>query len=961
MDVEFILPGLIEITDKKTGTRKYKIPGGTISVEAGLPLAPAFSIPLALPPKLKIDKIDILKDDTKLVDGVEPTIHIPHAITPNGTKPMKYQKRPVAGFYPEKLYRFNQNQLSDGNTEGNLVLWPVQIDEKKNECRIHKHIKFRIHFHFKPLSEDEKAALVPKIIQKGRKRFGHELKLAKGIRSHKQSILASSTKGNAYSRALMVEENGSNEFTLTAMSHWFGKDAKGPKHNVYGIQVYREKGKQGDLATPDSSGNLAELKSRIHDRLARTYGNVQDVTRNADLLDVIESEWAGAPGIVLFAKNDKECAMPATPLASYLNWPIIGIDEQSDLSRLNKLFNNLGSNQFIVVGNHDRLFDTFVGSKETTRLRNPKEISQYFSLLKYQDPDFRGLYESSTESFYKRAINKDYVAQKNTDAATSFTPGDYIVLYSTKSTDDDIDYSDAAMDLATYRATTPEDVTGQSVTQIRQIIKSHGPSYVALMGDGDSGEVECYYIDDPVADQNNFFGWDWWFFDDDDIVEPGAGSSGNGIIPSDFYYEPSVDIAVGELPGIISSWSWDPKYVIGRVVGTSKANVESYVENVKSYESGLFPNFNSERAIVGSYQESWDDTPLTIAASFVSGGGVNTVSKLFDPESDNYTGLDFDSSEYLNQVNNGICASYLSSHGNYNFIDSPIENGYIYYTALQLINGQSPFIQFTDACLCGLFLGENKTLMGEAGEWAPDEEECIGVGFISHGAISSIAATMISYSGYLEEIAKDFFSNKLIQSNFTVGKSLAYARRDWYSNQIWHSNMDKKTVWETILIGDPAVNIQMGDEQPPNPNQDYSLSYPRVSPESGNTSDTYTFRIDYHDPDEDAPTVKQLVLDGDNYYNLTLESGSPFSGTYACSTSGLSEDPHSFYFHFENAVNGAKNSGTENGPVVSDGGGGSGNSGRDVGVSNFSLNSTHVVPGASIESVSYTHLRAHET
>ncbi len=73
------------------------------------------------------------------------------------------------------------------------------------------------------------------------------------------------------------------------------------------------------------------------------------------------------------------------------------------------------------------------------------------------------------------------------------------------------------------------------------------------------------------------------------------------------------------------------------------------------------------------------------------------------------------------------------------------------------------------------------------------------------------------------------------------------------------------------------------------------LTYPRVSPESGTTADTYIFSVKYADQDGDSPSVRNVYVDG--VAHATAYSSS--DGRYRWTASGLDAGTHSFYFEFE--------------------------------------------------------------
>jgi hypothetical protein len=75
------------------------------------------------------------------------------------------------------------------------------------------------------------------------------------------------------------------------------------------------------------------------------------------------------------------------------------------------------------------------------------------------------------------------------------------------------------------------------------------------------------------------------------------------------------------------------------------------------------------------------------------------------------------------------------------------------------------------------------------------------------------------------------------------------------------------------------------------------LSSAQVSPESGLAGATYTFTVRYTDADGDAPTVRNVVIDG-TPHATTLFSGSAANGWYSYALT-LGAGSHAYYFYFE--------------------------------------------------------------
>ncbi len=90
-----------------------------------------------------------------------------------------------------------------------------------------------------------------------------------------------------------------------------------------------------------------------------------------------------------------------------------------------------------------------------------------------------------------------------------------------------------------------------------------------------------------------------------------------------------------------------------------------------------------------------------------------------------------------------------------------------------------------------------------------------------------------------------------------------------------------------------------------------------ISPNEGNSGETFTYSVHYSDPDNDPAVTASVYIDG-TPYTMELSSGSAWDGTYTYSTT-LGPGPHTYYFSFTDGNGGfaqAPTSGTSSGPSV---------------------------------------------
>ena len=102
-----------------------------------------------------------------------------------------------------------------------------------------------------------------------------------------------------------------------------------------------------------------------------------------------------------------------------------------------------------------------------------------------------------------------------------------------------------------------------------------------------------------------------------------------------------------------------------------------------------------------------------------------------------------------------------------------------------------------------------------------------------------------------------------------------------------------------------------------NVNHPPELSSGDVSPDSGDTSTTFTYTVKYYDQDGDSPSAKYVYIDG-SPHTMSRISGSASNGTYRYRTT-LSAGSHNYYFYFTDGNGGSDrlpSSGTHSGPTV---------------------------------------------
>lgn len=349
--VTFLLPGITKTKDSESNGWKLEIPGGSVSLSPGAPRVPSYSISLALPPNTKLEYLEILDDETEEISGTKPAILIPHVITPKGIKDLSYEEVELTGLYPREYYKLVASRMRDGNSCGTLVLYPIQYNPETKKYLVHKNLTCCVHFSYRGYTANEIQELfIPKALEEAQGKFGWLPKLDMGTRQKNSGVLKTSALGDIYKKSFLVEENGASEFSLIAMSNWFEEAGGKTRRNAYGLLTYN-KGKDRNFSGFQLENvTLSELRNKYYLQLSQDYGNITDVYDGYDITSLIESEWQDSPGLIVFKKGDKDAAAALAPLASYLNWPLFGVESTSELAKIERLINKLNSKHLFFAG-----------------------------------------------------------------------------------------------------------------------------------------------------------------------------------------------------------------------------------------------------------------------------------------------------------------------------------------------------------------------------------------------------------------------------------------------------------------------------------------------------------------------------------------------------------------------------------------------------------------------------------
>ncbi len=143
----------------------------------------------------------------------------------------------------------------------------------------------------------------------------------------------------------------------------------------------------------------------------------------------------------------------------------------------------------------------------------------------------------------------------------------------------------------------------------------------------------------------------------------------------------------------------------------------------------------------------------------------------------------------------------------------------------------------------------------------------------------------------------DYLNNGQCNASNSEATRSLYAYSDsGYGDPLDWSGSSNPTVTGSNYIPNLKLTICRDNEAP-------QLSDGMVSPDSGEPDIDFYYYVNYYDPDNDTPAVKDVYIN-DTPYAMTLVSGTDSNGTYEYGPVSLSAGTHSYYFYFEDGAGG---------------------------------------------------------
>jgi len=419
---------------------------------------------------------------------------------------------------------------------------------------------------------------------------------------------------------------------------------------------------------------LSKISSKLHNL---DYGKYIVINNITVLYEWISKIWINSPTMIIASK---ELSFSVVPLAVYMNWPLIIVHEKIDKKFLNIIKNikyRLGADNLLLISRNSRIrYSLSRIFRNVLCIETPRNINMFFYILKYKTNYARKTFIEMLNYYLRIVINPDMYnlfVDNIEEMVTRST--DYVVCV-----DESLvgEFDDVAIKLATYRNAFVVDVGGDDASTIRNILDYYDPYYVALYGDGDSGEASCFFVQDPV----------------DESQDP-------DLVATDFYY--------AERDECHPDGTWNDFIVesfVGRPIATNDYYAQMYIDVIIMYEDGGLSSYSYVKwSALFSYFYP-DDASQAVDDRLENAGA--TYSPLYTRQNG-----DFTESNVLWELETGIQIAYFNTHGTYwciitgenNEDDYLEDNEAITNNDLADYSDVPPFI-YVDACMTARFAGD---------------------------------------------------------------------------------------------------------------------------------------------------------------------------------------------------------------------------------------------------------------
>lgn len=416
-------------------------------------------------------------------------------------------------------------------------------------------------------------------------------------------------------------------------------------------------------------------------------------------------------------------------------------------------------------------------------------------------------------------------------------------------------------------------------------IKNWGITYVLLAG-GHKGQTYEWYV--PDFRSNNYddsdltdrdaimdltYSSDLYFSDvlfADQYGKPAFSnwdSNGNGIYAEGPYYDSYdiidfyPDVYVGRIPLI---YSWETPIVVDKIINYETNSDKSWFNNAVLVAGDTSPPARGS-VDPGVYE---GELAANVAAGYLKQAGF-TTEKLYTS-----TGTFASGQDIINAVENGCGYVTFDGHGNPalwgNFLpDAPTEADFVYgFTIFDIKdynNGDKLPFMVIDGCHNAQFDVTMQHVveyggMGYPGnywlDWSPHDGCSWFVLQEGGGAIATIGNTALGY-GYINDYATEGLGGWIMpriayqysKGIRALGELVGQTITDYIDNFPVQTDMvDRKTIDERALIGDPSLKLADVNPSLSGPNEDNDketpVSFSGIDVPVWQVGDTWTYNLD---------------------------------------------------------------------------------------------------------------------
>ncbi|MBN1800752.1 MAG: PKD domain-containing protein [Candidatus Lokiarchaeota archaeon] len=387
-----------------------------------------------------------------------------------------------------------------------------------------------------------------------------------------------------------------------------------------------------------------------------------------------------------------------------------------------------------------------------------------------------------------------------------------------------------------------------------------GIEYVLLGGDGDGTPGG-----DSIIPTRGFY----------------DGQVGDTNVPSDLYYaalDGNWNDDGDSYWGEIGEEDLYAEVYVGRAPVDSEQELSNFIMKTLAHET-TSDAYLSEALMLGEYLGShfgipWGGASKDEVKDGSTNNGYETVgfppeynmSTLYDRDLDPY---EWDSSDLIPILNSGVHVINHLGHANVNTVMK------MTISEVDSLVNDKYFFVYSQGCYCGAF--DNRSDYGYYYDF-----DCIVEHFVTseHGAFAFVANSRYGVGdAYGTNGPSQFFDRQFFDAIFNESiVEIGRANQDSKHDTIPFLSQDyvRFCYYELNLFGDPTANLL------PQPNEIAPiLTSESVAPKKGYQDTQITFRVNYTDSDNNAPSKIHVIINGTKY-NMEKQDQSDKNYTDGC-------------------------------------------------------------------------------